>query len=682
MYSILVADGNDNNLQLLKQVLMDQYIVIPVQSGGEALQNLEKHKPDLILLDYLLPEMDGKETMKMIRNNPDTASIPIIMLTEDTTGLTEAECLRLGATDFITKPFAKEVIVSRVEKTLELESYRHDLQQQLYEKSRQIEHVTLQAITVVANAIDAKDIYTKGHSFRVAEYASAIAEELGYSDRDIQNIHYVALLHDIGKIGVPDNILVKPAKLTENEYDVIKTHTTIGADVLKDVQMIKEAKEGALSHHERYDGKGYPEGLTGEKIPAIARILCLADAYDAMTSDRIFRKRLSSKQAIEEIRKGSGAQFDPNIAPVFLKLLEGGLNLAKLKVELRGEQNRFLEESSMLLQRVMKEREARVEREAARDYLTGLFNRRATEIQVNQYLREKGHKGAFFIIDLDNFKSVNDNYGHIAGDYVLKKVALLLSNNARDSDIVCRLGGDEFVMFFKGLFKRDILIKKAKRLINEFSVLRTSDETMSQTSLSMGITLSGIDGDDFESLYVTADKSLYYVKQNGKNAYHFYSDDQWNLEEEQNIATLVDIQHLMEMMKETDEMKGVLAVGYGEFQRIYNFIQRCVERTRQEVQVLLFTLSNQRGAIISTEMMEESVEILEQAIYQSLRRSDVSTRYSNSQFIVVLINTKYEGAKIVVERVSSLFSDMNVYETLVLAKDIAQMTGDYEETTD
>ena len=675
MYNILVVDDNKTNLQLIKQVLADKYTVIPVLSGSMALHYLEKHRPDLILLDYLMPEMDGIETMKAIREKEESAKIPIIILTADNASETEAECLRLGANDFIAKPYVPEVMLSRIEKTIELESYRNDLQQQLIEKTRQIEQVTLQAITAVANTIDTKDTYAKGHSIRVAEYAGAIARELGFSSEEVQNLQYVALLHDIGKIAVPDNILNKPSKLTQKEYEIVMTHTSIGAEVLKDIQMINEVKEGAMSHHERYDGKGYPAGLKGEDIPVIARILCIADAYDAMTSTRVYKKSLTMSEAIAEIENGIGTQFDPWMARTFIKLLEEGLTISTLSAKKNEIENSFIKESNLLLQRVMREREARVEREAAKDYLTGLYNRKAAEIQVNQFLREKENRGSFFIMDLDNFKSVNDTYGHIAGDYALKKVSTLIQNYARDSDVVCRLGGDEFVIFFKGLIQRDILTRKAKNLIHEYNQLKITDITLAKTSLSIGIALAGIDGDDFESLYVPADKSLYYVKQNGKNFYHFYSDDPEDHTTKPGNSTLVDIQYLMEIMKETGEKKGVLAVGYGEFQRIFNFIQRCVERTKQEAQVLLFTISHKKGAVINTEVMEESFEILENAIVQSLRRTDVSTRYSSSQFIVVLINSNYEGAQIVVNRITDLFYEMNQYESIDLYNDIAQVTG-------
>lgn len=673
MDSILVVDDNKTNLQLMKQVLSGSYAVIPVLSGEMALHYLEKQKPDLILLDYLMPEMNGKETMQQIKSNPETANIPIIILTADTAGGIEAECLRLGAADFIAKPFISEVMISRIEKTIELDHFRKDLSQQLYAKSKQVERVTLQSITAIANTIDAKAEFTRGHSIRVAEYATAIAREIGWSNDKIQNLHYVALLHDIGKIGVPDTILNKPAALSQAEYRLIQSHTIIGAQILKDIRMIGDVESGAVSHHERYDGTGYPNHLKGEAIPLVGRIIGIADAYDAMTSERSYRTRLSDEQVHKEIETNTGKQFDPSLARVLLRMIDEGFTTSPLGKENNSEDTSFIEESQLLLQRVIEEREAKMQKEAARDHLTGLYNRRSAEIQVNQYISNQDHRGSFFIMDIDNFKQINDSYGHIAGDYALKRVGKLLAANARDSDIVCRLGGDEFVIFFKGLVARDLLTNKALHILNEFQTLRSQEDSMSATSLSIGIAVSGIDGDDFDSLYVTSDKSLYYVKQNGKNSYHFYSDDKGCGVDETMNSTLVDLRHLMELMKESGQKQGVLTVGYGEFQRIYDFIARCVERTKQEVQVLLFTLSHKRISIITPEELEDSVAVLEQAIFQSLRRSDVSTRYSSSQFIVVLLNSNYDGAQIVTERVRSFYDKMNCHENIMLNKDIAQM---------
>ncbi|MBO4457925.1 MAG: HD-GYP domain-containing protein [Butyrivibrio sp.] len=170
--------------------------------------------------------------------------------------------------------------------------------------------------------IDAKDPYTNGHSIRVAKYSRRIAEELGFGKEDLERIYYVALLHDCGKIGIPDNILAKPEKLTDEEFEIIKSHTVRGGAILSNFKSLKNVGEGALYHHERYDGKGYPEGKAGTDIPFIARIICVADSYDAMNSDRVYRKKLSKQRIVEEIRNGKGKQFDPTIADIMLNLIK------------------------------------------------------------------------------------------------------------------------------------------------------------------------------------------------------------------------------------------------------------------------------------------------------------------------------------------------------------------------
>ncbi|MBO4882284.1 MAG: HD-GYP domain-containing protein [Lachnospiraceae bacterium] len=181
-----------------------------------------------------------------------------------------------------------------------------------------------ESIETFTGFIDAKDPYTNGHSNRVADYTKAIAKEMGYSGEELDRVYYVALLHDCGKIGVPDNILGKPDRLTDEEFSIIKSHTIRGGEILSSFKSLKDVDEGARYHHERYDGKGYPEGLAGEDIPEIARMICVADSFDAMNSNRVYRKKLTSEMIREEIEKNKGKQFDPKIADIFLRLLKEG----------------------------------------------------------------------------------------------------------------------------------------------------------------------------------------------------------------------------------------------------------------------------------------------------------------------------------------------------------------------
>lgn len=325
MYTILVVDDNKTNLQVVRNILGDNYVMLPALSGEIALRYAEKKKIDLVLLDLVMPEMDGRETLTALRRLPDCHSLPVIFITADAKRDTEVECLRMGACDFISKPFVPEILLTRIERALELEAYRKDLQGRLQSKAVELENVVLQTITTIANTLDAKDEYTKGHSERVADYCVAIAQQKMWSAQECADLHKIALLHDVGKIGVPDAVLKKQEPLSDDEFLQIKQHTLIGANILKDITTLRYLSVGARSHHERFDGTGYPQGLKGCEIPEVARIIGIADAFDAMTSDRCYRTRLPSDIARSRLLQGAGNQFDPDLVSLFLNLLDRGL---------------------------------------------------------------------------------------------------------------------------------------------------------------------------------------------------------------------------------------------------------------------------------------------------------------------------------------------------------------------
>lgn len=327
MKHILIVDDNKMNLVMAKQELSVDYQVTPVTSGAQALMFLEKMHTDLILLDINMPDMDGRETMRRIRMRDEWKTIPIIFLTADSSPETEAQCLSDGAEDFIIKPFVPQVMKSRIERILELYDLRNDLETKLEEKTKQVEMITINAVMSIAKTLEAKDSYTRGHSDRVAKYSVAMARELGWEEEKIKNLNYMAQLHDIGKIGVPDGLLNKPWPLSDEEFAVIKKHPVIGGEILKEVHAIPNLHLGALYHHERFDGKGYPECLAGEEIPMEARIISVADTYDAMASNRAYRPRLSEKEIMSELQAGRGTQLDPEILDVFLEMLKKGISL-------------------------------------------------------------------------------------------------------------------------------------------------------------------------------------------------------------------------------------------------------------------------------------------------------------------------------------------------------------------
>ena len=322
MKNVLVVDDVATNLMMVENALRGRYKLTLIKSGEQALRYLGKYDVDLILLDVMMPDMDGFETYRRIRNNGKDEETPIIFMTAAEEAEKEVEGLGLGALDFIRKPIVPEVMLKRIERILELDDLHKDLGKKVDEKTRQVKQLMFETITAIAQTIDAKDPYTKGHSERVAKYSVQIAEELGISENAIQQLHSIALLHDIGKIGIPDAILLKPARLTDEEFVIMKTHTTIGAKILESLNSIDRISYGALYHHERFDGKGYPKGLVGKEIPLFGRIICVADALDAMTSNRSYRNYLPAEKVLSEIENGRGTQFDPEITDALLELIK------------------------------------------------------------------------------------------------------------------------------------------------------------------------------------------------------------------------------------------------------------------------------------------------------------------------------------------------------------------------
>ena len=326
---ILVVDDSGFNLKLVMNILKPHFDVVCANSGVVALDILEKKIPDLIILDYHMPEMDGFEFIDKIKEREKYKDIPIIMLTADDNKEIELRGFQAGVMDFVTKPFVPEIILQRVGRILELSSMKKNLEYEVgiqarraEERRQQVERLSEEVMKTLANTIDAKDAYTNGHSIRVAKYAKEISKRAGKSLEEQKEIYEMALVHDIGKIGVPDNIIKKPTRLTDEEYMAIKQHPAIGSDILKTIEEIPDIMIGARWHHERYDGRGYPDRLVGTEIPEQARIIAVADAYDAMTSKRSYRNILSQDLVRAELERGKYTQFDPAFADIMIQMID------------------------------------------------------------------------------------------------------------------------------------------------------------------------------------------------------------------------------------------------------------------------------------------------------------------------------------------------------------------------
>ena len=323
---VIVVDDDVTNLKMAGHILSKSGLRVSAVKSGQAMLDYiaANGAPDLILLDIKMPGMDGFETLRRLREREAGRNeTPVIFLTADDNEESETIGLSLGAMDFVKKPFIPEVLAIRVRHIIDLNHLQQDLSREVEKKTQENANLFIHVVEALADAIDTKDIYTNGHSVRVACYAREIAHRFGYSPQKEKDIYIMGLLHDIGKIGIPDAIINKPDRLTDEEFGVIKTHSAMGAKILKNIAEMPSLLTGARWHHERYDGSGYPDGLSGENIPEEARIIAVADAYDAMSSRRSYRGIMPQSSVRSEIEKGKGTQFDPIFADIMLAMIDG-----------------------------------------------------------------------------------------------------------------------------------------------------------------------------------------------------------------------------------------------------------------------------------------------------------------------------------------------------------------------
>lgn len=357
--TVLVVDDTRENLEVIGGVLQGEFRVRVANSGQKALRAASgEPRPDLILLDVMMPEMDGYAVIRELRGNPDTSDIPVIFVTAMDSDHDEEYGLGLGAVDYVTKPIRPAILLGRVRAHLELKQARDRLADQNHwleaEISRRmaenelIKDVTLNALASLA---ESRDLETGYHLYRTQTYLILLMEHLkehprfaeALSGKQLTMIAKAAPLHDIGKVGIPDNVLLKPARLTQEEFEIMKTHSRIGGEALShaigrvldshpddqellenrcSLEFLETARQIALYHHERWDGNGYPDGLGAESIPAAARLMALVDVFDALTCRRHYKEPFPMDKTVAIISEERGRQFDPDVVDAFLALQE------------------------------------------------------------------------------------------------------------------------------------------------------------------------------------------------------------------------------------------------------------------------------------------------------------------------------------------------------------------------
>lgn len=536
----------------------------------------------------------------------------------------------------------------------ELEYLRNNLAEEVEiqtkevkKRQKEVEELSMQMVITLADAIDAKDTYTKGHSNRVAGYAVLLGKKLGMNESELEDLRYAAILHDVGKIGVPDVILNKPGRLTDTEYSLIKTHTTIGAEILKGSSTIKDASVIARHHHERYDGSGYPDGFIGEEIPYVSRIVAIADAYDAMNSSRVYRKKMDSAKIREELVRGKGKQFDPDMVDEFIRMFDAG----ELELEVNKPVDDSVEsgnmsvakESGELLKKVMEQITTGSAEEEV-DLVTGLLTRNVGERKIYEAMREKA--GAFVFFDVDNLKKINDTYGHEAGDAALKIIGQILKG--RNGVVACRLGGDEFLSFFEEVSEEEAT-RIVADIIENYLKLKNENPVTKVASVSAGIVMTSTD-DVYEDVYNHADKALYHVKQNGKAGYYIYNETAREREEDS-----VNINLLQKSIMTSGYYEGAMDVEYRQFTKLYEYTRNICERYNFELRLVMITMASKQKSPVSFEETEVAMKYMEQSITECIRNVDIFSRYGKNKFILICINANEEQIDALIKRVISRF---------------------------
>ena len=331
---ILIVDDVDINVDILSDIFEDDYELVTANDGVSAIGIIEEnHKNlDMVLLDINMPNMNGMEVLRIMRDKNILSELPVLMITAENSTEAENDCLKLGATDFIRKPFSASLVKTRVRNTVSLYNYKNHLEDTVKEQTDKIKHTSRSMVEILGNLVESRNLESGQHVQRVSKYTGMMAQammklhpEYCLTDDKIEVIAEAAALHDVGKIAISDAILLKPGRLTDDEFTKMKEHTTLGSEYIKNVKGIwdedyaQTCYDIARYHHERYDGRGYPEGLKGDDIPISAQLVSVADVYDALIEERCYKKAFTKEKAFEMITNGECGIFSPKLMECFVK---------------------------------------------------------------------------------------------------------------------------------------------------------------------------------------------------------------------------------------------------------------------------------------------------------------------------------------------------------------------------
>lgn len=506
-------------------------------------------------------------------------------------------------------------------------SYNRNLSQ-----ATELAQMSISTIETIANTIDAKDAYTQGHSKRVGNYAKLIANQMGkYSQEEIKDIYYIGLLHDVGKITVPDSILNKPTRLTNEEFNIMKIHTTVGAEILKDVRIIKGIIDGVKYHHERYDGLGYPEGLKGEDIPEVARIISLADAYDAMTSSRVYRKPLSIEHIISEIKSHKGTQFAPDVVDAFFKCLENNDITPPPEnsfVSGLSENSDGIKKNTLVLDAA--NTAINLDDKTLKDKLTGAHHAKYGISAIEQKLTDKN--GTLALFNIVGLRKINQELGFKVGDYYIKMVAQTIIKSEY-APFTTRLNGNQFLCYIENLDKDEATVF-IKDCLDRVTTLEENDPLMEKsldlTCAAKVVAIPKSINEHIENL----EKVLFLLK--GKEGeYAFYDLD----EDKKHIY---DISKDMEMLISTIKNNKIDSISEAMGSRnVNNAISLIKEHPNETVGVAIFTIKPMDEEHVISVNLDYAIKILETGMDYAIKNDGYVFYYSSLQRTMII----FEHAK-------------------------------------
>lgn len=502
---ILIVDDSEMNRDLLVDMLDEQYDIIEAENGIKAIEILEEQREDisLMLLDIMMPEMDGFEVLTHIYKQHWNESFAVIMISADDSPANIKRAYDLGAFDYIGRPFDSAVVQRRISNTMCLYVRQKHLEKMVIEQFHENENNNKLMIAILSHIVEFRNGESGTHVLHVNTITELLLNQLilhtdqySLSKSDITLISTASSLHDIGKIAIAEEILNKPGRLTAEEFEVMKTHSSVGADILLALPsdqasgpLVRMAFEICRWHHERFDGSGYPDGLKGNEIPISAQVVALADVYDALTSERCYKKAFSHEEALKMILDGQCGAFNPELLLCLQEIA------AVLKRELSADSSELVttENTRSIAGKIDYERifsgkkydyQSRQQKTLEllyTDSLTGVYNRR----YYDDYIQGAKEIQAAVMIDADNFKHINDNYGHSIGDIVLHSIAQTILSCVRKSDAVIRYGGDEFAVIFYNI-PPEVFEKKLEKMRSLVEVLIVREHPGIHLSVSIG----------------------------------------------------------------------------------------------------------------------------------------------------------------------------------------------------